>query len=97
MRISDWSSDVCSSDLENSAQDRGHRGLERLVIRKDRRNSDTEVDPSTERERIRSPLVELGSQRIERKSVVVGKECVSTCRSRWSSYHYKIKETLKLT
>src|SRR3546814_15657377 len=24
----------------------------------------------------------------------VGKECVSTCRSRWSSYHYK-KETFR--
>src|SRR3546814_64701 len=23
----------------------------------------------------------------------VGKECVSTCRSRWSPYHYKKKET----
>src|SRR3546814_12547601 len=23
----------------------------------------------------------------DRKSVVVGKECVSTCRSRWSPYH----------
>src|SRR3546814_1846536 len=25
--------------------------------------------------------------RLDRKSVVVGKECVSTCRSRWSPYH----------
>src|SRR3546814_9098761 len=25
----------------------------------------------------------------DRKSVVVGKECVSTCRSRWSPYHEK--------
>src|SRR3546814_19988334 len=24
----------------------------------------------------------------------VGKECVSTCRSRWSSYHYKKKQNL---
>src|SRR3546814_12755711 len=24
----------------------------------------------------------------------VGKECVSTCRSRWSPYHYKKKQTL---
>src|SRR3546814_19531906 len=24
----------------------------------------------------------------------VGKECVSTCRSRWSPYHYKIKKTM---
>src|SRR3546814_12191480 len=25
----------------------------------------------------------------------VGKECVSTCRSRWSPYHYKTKHTRK--
>src|SRR3546814_20626264 len=25
----------------------------------------------------------------------VGKECVSTCRSRWSPYHYKKKKTKK--
>src|SRR3546814_13074551 len=24
----------------------------------------------------------------------VGKECVSTCRSRWSPYHYKKKDTI---
>src|SRR3546814_11546730 len=26
----------------------------------------------------------------------VGKECVSTCRSRWSPYHYKKKRKLKV-
>src|SRR3546814_11561291 len=25
----------------------------------------------------------------------VGKECVSTCRSRWSTYHYKIHEKME--
>src|SRR3546814_17356968 len=30
----------------------------------------------------------------DRKSVVVGKECVSTCRSRWSPYHSKQKNVL---
>src|SRR3546814_16135816 len=29
----------------------------------------------------------------DRKSRRVGKECVSTCRSRWSPYHYKKKNT----
>src|SRR3546814_9461217 len=67
MRISDWSSDVCSSDLAAQrfrAHDFGHgvfhrrRGDERLAGRDDR---------SEERR--------------------VGKECVSTCRSRWSPYH----------
>src|SRR3546814_17005485 len=27
----------------------------------------------------------------------VGKECVSTCRSRWSPYHYKKKNRRKIT
>src|SRR3546814_15118763 len=26
----------------------------------------------------------------------VGKECVSTCRSRWSPYHYKKKQTNRI-
>src|SRR3546814_15537465 len=30
---------------------------------------------------------------IDRKSVRVGKECVSTCRSRWSPYHEQKKHT----
>src|SRR3546814_16020018 len=40
--------------------------------------------------RIRSPwsLTQIRSE--ERR---VGKECVSTCRSRWSPYHYKKKQT----
>src|SRR3546814_1854655 len=29
---------------------------------------------------------------IDRQSVVLGKACVSTCRSRWSPYHSKKKE-----
>src|SRR3546814_11875162 len=31
----------------------------------------------------------------DRKSVRVGKECVSTCRSRWSPYPYKKKQEKK--
>src|SRR3546814_19337345 len=33
-----------------------------------------------------------GSRSEERR---VGKECVSTCRSRWSPYHYKKKRNIK--
>src|SRR3546814_5274984 len=65
MRISDWSSDVCSSDLaaeDGDAADHGH-----------------EVDA---RDADREALEEHRSE--ERR---VGKECVSTCRSRWSPYH----------
>src|SRR3546814_18889663 len=34
-----------------------------------------------------SPLEVFGDMRSDERSV--GKECVSTCRSRWSPYHYK--------
>src|SRR3546814_13934858 len=33
--------------------------------------------------------LEIGDRSEERR---VGKECVSTCRSRWSPYHYKHKQ-----
>src|SRR3546814_8460643 len=65
MRISDWSSDVCSSDLASLAS-----SLLRL--------SNFSV-PET----IGSQ--ESYSERSEERRV--GKECVSTCRSRWSPYH----------
>src|SRR3546814_1397028 len=74
MRISDWSSDVCSSDLDGavSIQDRKTllplRTLHRHLFRDFTRH--------------RSYLSRYRSE--ERR---VGKECVSTCRSRWSPYH----------
>src|SRR3546814_1886660 len=90
VRISDWSSDVCSSDLVLSA---GHQAL--LVIRfyslgSNFRTSDfrlpgarTCCSPSHNRAAKR-PSSWAGSRSEERR---VGKECVSTCRSRWSPYH----------
>src|SRR3546814_2028477 len=73
MRISDWSSDVCSSDLRA-------RGIERPVQLIDA--AGTKVADSTHR----APSVDrLRDGRSEERRV--GKECVSTCRSRWSPYH----------
>src|SRR3546814_2400199 len=63
MRISDWSSDVCSSDL--------------LGV------SDPVLDVARELEQI--ALNDEYFIRSEERRV--GKECVSTCRSRWSPYH----------
>src|SRR3546814_15702665 len=63
MRISDWSSDVCSSDLAlRHARGEGGGRLGRGRHRG-------------------------GGDRSEERRV--GKECVSTCRYRWSPYHYK--------
>src|SRR3546814_5453402 len=84
MRISDWSSDVCSSDLGNIAgqRDRLAAGLLDPVNRFAsirlffRQIIDHDIRAlAGERDRCRSE---------ERR---VGKECVSTCRSRWSPYH----------
>src|SRR3546814_2440829 len=69
MRISDWSSDVCSSDLEMRWLGSTKIGC-----------ASTRSFPS----RMAAPKT-TGKARSEERRV--GKECVSTCRSRWSPYH----------
>src|SRR3546814_3772285 len=72
MRISDWSSDVCSSDLEFL------RLLDTAVseaVEKGQLRRPTPEEPLR--------VADLGE--IGRASV--GKECVSPCRSRWSPDH----------
>src|SRR3546814_9311487 len=70
LRISDWSSDVCSSDLAGAEQ----------------------LETTARTGRLDDRRLELGilagklfGYRSEERRV--GKECVSTCRSRWSPYH----------
>src|SRR3546814_3972713 len=83
MRISDWSSDVCSSDLlVDRGEDHpfphrrvarvGHRGIGLAQRAQDGGGIGQVVFPA---------FLDLRSE--ERR---VGKECVSTCRSRWSPY-----------
>src|SRR3546814_4295599 len=74
MRISDWSSDVCSSDLA----DRRHHPRPVPAGGGERRA------PGARRWRDRR-LPDAGRARSEERRV--GKECVSTGRSRWSTYH----------
>src|SRR3546814_10455306 len=79
MRISDWSSDVCSSDLmrDDLVERRAHRRqLRRFTARLARRHQNAADD--------RLAALHRGIRSEERR---VGKECVSTCRSRWSPYH----------
>src|SRR3546814_12915284 len=104
MRISDWSSDVCSSDLRTS----GKKGEEsrypyRLTLAKHRTLAVngaamsilgkifTWWDGATVGTLLNSWSTgkkvgedSLGNRSEERR---VGKECVSTCRSRWAPYH----------
>src|SRR3546814_11054517 len=109
MLISDWSSDVCSSDLQ-CRDDLGDGFFagdhpDRLA-RHDAAVLDIAVDHRAAQrarpimldlklrlahrdravvERLRYLALLGGEQRPEERRV--GKECVSTCRSRWSPYH----------
>src|SRR3546814_14916898 len=102
MRISDWSSDVCSSDLERAisrcsqADSRSTNGSSLLgrsgtlncgSIVSDRRYLRIVLRDNPVRRTI--SRIDRWSRRSEERRV--GKECVSTCRSRWAAYHYKKK------
>src|SRR3546814_19532149 len=92
MRISDWSSDVCSSDLAVGSDEavRPHIGAKTQVI--DLKGGF--VSPGLTDAHLHNegggPGIDL-SQARRSEERRVGKECVSTCRSRWSPYHYKKK------
>src|SRR3546814_14447622 len=109
MRISDWSSDVCSSDLLNElgfeTQDLRSKSWDEFSQPGAPRfdfiftvcdNADGETCPSwpgkpmTAHWGIEDPAAVARSE--ERR---VGKECVSTCRYRWSPYHHKKKNKKK--
>src|SRR3546814_14778734 len=97
MRISDWSSDVCSSDLlfldlvdggfESFRLDLHmlrigavRQSCQRFIVfrRRALRDVGKEKGSGINRRKLLAPRSE------ERR---VGKECVSTCRSRWPPYH----------
>src|SRR3546814_5502364 len=85
MRISDWSSDVCSSDLRSMWSHLVERvaGLrQRLLLVRQHRQS---LVPHPAYIRCGAPIPLDRAGRSEERRV--GKECVSTCRSRWSQYH----------
>src|SRR3546814_8608730 len=122
MRISDWSADVCSSDLDSGRLRRaeladesgadlvGDRlGLEGGCLLIEIGKADDEAVVLRHREHVgirqaltddpggdaQGSLAQLGPARARRlldllersEERRVGKECVSTCRSRWSPYH----------
>src|SRR3546814_15647481 len=106
MRISDWSSDVCSSDLrlqridtdgygfaDDGPGDCSQRGITggmskyRLIAQCGEpvtKVADVVQAPVDRYDRIYGPHHSYNSRSEERR---VGKECVSTCSSRWSPYH----------
>src|SRR3546814_13489414 len=98
MRISDWSSDVCSSDLKNKVTDVRPNppvldSLGAIFLRLNRSATKGLLADTAPRSKVilsetytmgRWGVTATATRSEERR---VGKECVSTCRSRWSPYH----------
>src|SRR3546814_9246501 len=81
MRIRDWSSDVCSSDLKTWA--RGDVNMAGVPVwRQPEPDISIPLPPVANKMGIPARSVKARSE--ERR---VGKECVSTCRSRWWPDH----------
>src|SRR3546814_21175819 len=97
MRISDWSSDVCSSDLTIQLI-AAHHPISAPDMAKLRPNDKIGTTAWNNRlatlsakgmlKEVRHGKTKLFSPVMERSEERrVGKECVSTCRSRWSPYN----------
>src|SRR3546814_20327604 len=118
MRISDWSSDVCSSDLpalrsgrtlapragrqefDQPAHDRQRLPPARADHRRVARDSLSRTHPQyfgrgrvqilmSQRSAAIDAFLDRDAARSEERRV--GKECVSTCSSRWPQYHKQKK------
>src|SRR3546814_15378447 len=89
MRISDWSSDVCSSDLKvRKAPDEG-RPDSPSPAKREKVAQSAGWGPA--RQPFSCEAGERGHKAPRLAERRVGKECVSTYRSRWWPYHNKKK------
>src|SRR3546814_9550131 len=103
LRISDWSSDVCSSDLAgvdrvvsdrtlqpcSAPADAGVAGVDRLLpdlLHALRANLRLVAAVFRPRDESRNEIAWLALRVDRSEERRVGKECVSTCRSRWARY-----------
>src|SRR3546814_3771510 len=80
MRISDWSSDVCSSDLHHGDSEGAGE-----IADEDQAPVAQHAADGDARALVEQCQRRQHEDRSEERSV--GQECVSTCRSRWSQYH----------
>src|SRR3546814_17144166 len=103
MRISDWSSDVCSSDLRDAhvfldcnrelpeislgGALPEQRSSSRLPVHLDYTYLDIERNTEKHQRRIAPAALSIAVAAARSEERRVGKECVSTCRSRWSPTH----------
>src|SRR3546814_17755575 len=107
MRISDWSSDVCSSDLVLGEQaDQSREVPQEVEDQKGQRRTPPESaddplqrnTPAVGLQQEIEALVQVAVEHMIRSEERrVGKEWVSTCRSRWSTYHKKKKKNTRKT
>src|SRR3546814_16908467 len=95
--MSDWSSDVCSSDLTGASVNASH-GFTGLKLNWSSYSWRIHRESSTE---LRLPKIRTSSspmillcRKMESRSEErrVGKECVSTCRYRWAPHTQKTKK-----
>src|SRR3546814_15442683 len=93
MRISDWSSDVCSSDLEFAALDLDVAVVAAYGLILPRPILDAPRDGCLN---VHGSILPRWRGRSEERRV--GKECVGTCRSqcRWSRYRQRHEQTTTL-
>src|SRR3546814_14053446 len=97
MRISDWSSDVCSSDLLRLGdQAEALQHAEQLAMPErltGRRKTDTlrrrlqQIVRGVSLQQSGLLVIAVAVNHARSEERRVGKECVSTCRSRWVPYH----------
>src|SRR3546814_4407989 len=96
MRISDWSSDVCSSDLQEeeeatmaidvkgwASKFKSLTDNDQTIAAMGKYYTCTFMYDMTDRK----VIIEMLDGKVRSEERRVGKECVSTCRSRWSPYH----------
>src|SRR3546814_20868235 len=96
MRISDWSSDVCSSDLRNGPLKAGTKTnkpvsydeAKKIFDRVAKEKVGKGYKPGEGSEMsVPERQGEDSGIRVRSEERRAGKECVSQCRSRWSPYH----------
>src|SRR3546814_13079390 len=97
MRISDWSSDVCSSDLDGDPPFARKQIVRTNAYQRAQRWRGGRYAHPQERPRGSGndghrKVAGGDDQHGRSEERRVGKECVSTCRSRWSPYHSKKKK-----
>src|SRR3546814_16824683 len=93
MRISDWSSDVCSSDLRIVPSQVARLEAEIDAMNASLTSLTSFILPGGTPPAAALHLARAIARRAERAAVTArsaarraGKECVSTCRARWSPY-----------